>query len=79
MNEEAMMRFIIFICNANIKLMEETVSSELTWFEEWFLYFEVLWLQSHTQWEDLAVIYDKTCTQMLRRVFDSKTQIVLTC
>ena len=78
-NEEAMMRYIILICNADLKLMEETVLNKLTWFEEWCLYFEVLWLQSHTRWEDLAVIYDKTSTQTLRRVFDSKTQIVLTC
>ena len=28
---------------------------------------------------DLAVIYNKTNTQILRRVFDSKTQIALTC
>ena len=47
-NEEVMMRYVILICNADLKLMMETVSNELTWFEEWCLYFEVLWLQSHT-------------------------------
>ena len=57
----------------------ETVSNELTWFEEWCLYFEVLWLQSHTWWEDLTVIYNKSNTQTLRRVFNSKSQIAFTC
>ena len=42
-NEEAMMRYIVIVCNADMTLIEETTSNDLTWFEEWFLFFKVLW------------------------------------
>ena len=61
------------------KSLPEILTLMAQWFEEWFLYFEVLWLRSHTRWEDLAVMYNKSSTQTLRKVFDSKTQIVLAC
>ena len=78
-SEEAMMRFIIIVCNADETLIEETTSNELTWFEEWFLYFEVLWLRSHTRWEDAATLYNTTQISKLRQVFDAKCKIVLDC
>ena len=78
-SEEAMMRYIIIICNADTTLMEERASNEFTWFEEWFLFFEVLWLRSHTRWADIAKVYNTTKTHMLRTVFDEKSQLVLAC
>ena len=78
-SEEAMLRFIIIVCNADLTLLEETIFNELTWFEEWFLFFEILWLRSHTRWEDTAKIYQSHQTHILRQTFDSKCQIVLAC
>ena len=79
LSEEVMMRFIIIVCNADTTFIEETISNELTWFEEWFLYFEVLWLRSHTRWQDAAKIFNTTQISVLRQVFDSKCQTVLAC
>ena len=78
-NEEAMMRFIIIACNGDTTLMEETVTNELTWFEEWFLFFEVEWLRTHTRWEDTAKIFKKSNIRELRKAFDTKNLIVLAC
>ena len=74
-----MMKFIIIACNGDTTIMEETTSNELTWFEEWFLFFEVVWLCSHTRQEDITRIYNKSDVSKLRKVFDTKNQIVLAC
>ena len=60
-------------------LIEEMTSNDLTWFEEWFLFFEGLWFCSVSQWVDVENAYSKYDTHALRRVSDAKCQIVLSC
>ena len=40
-----LMKYVIIICNGNLEKLQKRVS-DLTWFEEWFLYFE--WTYGHT-------------------------------
>ena len=30
----------------------------MSWYKEWFLYFEILWGKNETRWDDAAVIYN---------------------
>ena len=38
-----LLRFSLIVCNGDLDLMAATTSISLTWFEEWFLYFEFTW------------------------------------
>ena len=78
-SESAMIKFIIIVCNGDFSLVKQTVSNQLTWFEEWFLYFEVVWLRTHTRWEDTCEIFKLNSQPIVRRVFDSKARLILNC
>ena len=52
--------------------------SKLTWYEEWFMYYERLYSRSISRWEDYERLY-KRSGPVLREVFDSKLQIAIEC
>ena len=43
--------YAAIVCNGDVMKMMETTST-LTWFEEWFLLFEMVWGKTLTQWVD---------------------------
>ena len=55
-DEKIMLAYIVVICNGDSEKMFSS-KSRLTWFEEWFLYFEALWGRTWTRWEDLMKIF----------------------
>jgi hypothetical protein len=48
--------YVIIVCNGNLSLMMET-STSLTWFEEWFFFFEMLWGRTLIRWLDAERVY----------------------
>jgi hypothetical protein len=73
----SMLGFIAVICKGDIKQIT-TSSSTLTWFEEWFLYFEILYGKSISRWVDASIKY-KASDRTLRRIYDGKLQQVIKC
>lgn len=71
----ALLSFIIIVCNGDLELAGKK-STRMTWFEEWFFYFEVVW--SGMKWNTLEIQY-KTAASSLRRVLDEKLDYVLRC
>jgi DDE superfamily endonuclease len=73
----AMMGFIVIACNGEYETMKSTCT-QLTWLEEWLVYFECLWGKSSQRWVDLQFKY-KASPRRLRKIFDRKTAIVIEC
>jgi hypothetical protein len=48
--------YIAVVCDGNILMMVETTTC-LTWFEEWFFFFEMLWGRSLQRWVDAEHVY----------------------
>ena len=66
---------IIIICDGDLDLMAERCTT-LTWFEEWLLYFTVVWGRSCTRWflvSERVGISESTA----RNIFDVKQQMLL--
>ena len=78
-SEMSMLSFIMIVCNGEINIMRETASDVLTWYEEWLYYFEAVWGRTHTRWEDLAAMFKISDRKIGRKVFDSKTYLILRC
>jgi hypothetical protein len=79
-NEGEMMAFIIVVCNADMEKINSTVTSHLTWYEEWMLYFEAIWGKTHTSWDDLFLErFDLKSRAKMYDIIDSKTDLVLEC
>lgn len=71
----SLLSYITVVCNANFDTMTST-QSEMTWFEEWFLYLEVVWGRSCARWVDFEAKY-KVSRKVLARVFLDKLKLVL--
>jgi hypothetical protein len=76
-SKEAMLAFIVLVCNADRGKMTETKMS-LTWMEEWFVYFEYLWGRTLTRWLDVEASTGLN-TRLARIVFDYRNRQVLAC
>ena len=74
-SKSLMMAMIALFTNGDHKLMTETTSS-LTWLEEWFLYFEVVWGRTCVRWCDARAIFRSS---RMREIFDDKLAVVLKC
>ena len=77
-SEKEMMAFIILVCNGDWEKMTTSVTGTMTWFEEWYFYFEFIWGRTLTTWE--SAVREKAYgmnTFMLLRVFDSKVRMIL--
>ena len=70
-----MLTYVSIACDGDANLMMKTITS-LTWFEEWFLFFEAEWERAETTWalkEDRYGLH----SDRLKAVFDAKNKIVL--
>ena len=72
-----MIGMIVIICNGDHDKMISRRSS-LTWFEEWFFYFEFKWGRTITRWVDAKAVYKKDMKGLLV-IFKSKVSIALQC
>ena len=59
--------------------MTTTVTSSLSWFEEWLLYFEWLWGRTATSFEALKLKYGKLDQRYLTMVYDDKLRMIKEC
>lgn len=75
--KSSLITFILIICNGNIKRMIAT-KEKLTWFEEWFFFFQRLYSRSISRWIDYTDKY-KRSESFLRQLFDNKLDLLLTC
>jgi len=67
--------FVAIVCDGDVDSMTMTTSS-LTWFEEWFFFFEMVWGRSLSRWVDAERVY-KINQRILRDVFARKLAMVL--
>jgi hypothetical protein len=65
---------VAVVCGGDLIQMTET-TSYLTWLEEWFLYYEMLYGRSLTRWWDYEKAYNMT-QKVLRGIFLGKLGIV---
>ena len=72
-----MLAYIILVCNGDHQKMTMTVTS-LTWLEEWFLYFELLWGRTLERYVDAEKSIDKGSFTVMR-IFYAKITLVLSC
>ena len=78
-SEKDMFSYIGVISNGDINKMQEK-STMLTWYEEWFLFFEYLWGRTHSRLEDLAAIYRiHSGKRMIYKIIQQKMEMVLSC
>jgi DDE superfamily endonuclease len=70
-----MMCFIIIVCKGDIDMMINT-ATQLTFFEEWLLYFTMVWGRTCTRWYLIAERYCISETTA-RLIFDVKQQMLL--
>ena len=80
-SERMLLAFIAIVCDGNIQKIKKR-TSVLTWYEEWYLFFEFMWGRTKTRWIDITGsstegfgIDDKDA----RRIFDSKLAMVESC
>jgi hypothetical protein len=73
----AMIAYIIIVNNGEYEKIQTTIT-QLTWLEEWLVFFECVWGKSCVRWVDLQLRY-KTAIVTLREIFDNKTDIVKRC
>ena len=50
-SEGEMLAFICVVCNGNIEKIKATQLSTLTLYEEWLLFFEVVWGRTFTSFD----------------------------
>ncbi len=65
-----MLSYICVLCKGDLQIMFKT-SSNLTWFEEWLLYFQIIWGKPLGRWVDAKNEHAKSMRRC-RYVFDLK-------
>ena len=75
-NVALLLSFILLVCNGDIEFMTRRVS-ELTWYEEWFMYFEFVWARSITNIKTATAAFGIKDRKIFRRVINSKLRLVL--
>ena len=76
-SEKQMLAFIVIVCNGDIETIART-NTTLTWYEEWFFYFEWMSHKSVSRWIDAEAVWNK-CHKRLNVVFLEKLKIVRKC
>jgi len=71
----ALLAFILVVCNGDVDVMLESCT-ELTWFEEWVLYFQCMWGRQNITEESLAFWYGIS-RRTAMRVLERKRSMVL--
>jgi hypothetical protein len=70
-----MLLYIAVLVNGDVEKVQERSGSSLTcWFEEWYLFFELVWGRSALRWCDAELKYGLDA-KALREIFDLKTNI----
>jgi hypothetical protein len=79
-NEKTLLAFIVIVCNGDFDLMTKR-NTVLTWYEEWYFFFEMLWGRTINRWEDAESIKHGFGINQtyLRNVFKSKLDLVMVC
>ena len=57
-DKKAMLVFIVIVHNGDIQSIANSKTSTLTWFEEWFFYFEMMHGKTIMRWKDAGVLYN---------------------
>mmetsp|Transcript_2465 Transcript_2465/g.2974 ORF Transcript_2465/g.2974 Transcript_2465/m.2974 type:complete len:177 (-) Transcript_2465:13-543(-) len=70
-------KVVAAIKKATIFLIKHLLSS--LWYEEWFLFFELLWGRTHTRMEDIYAVFRSANMRSVYKIFDRKTYLVLRC
>ena len=73
-----MLKYIMTVCNGSFVKMMST-QSKLTWFEEWMLFFEMMWGKTHTRVEDLIKMYRIPKYNSYYSIIDQKLDLALAC
>ena len=55
-SEDVMMQYVLVVCNGEFNKLQKRVST-MAWFEEWLLYFELIWGRTLLQQEDVITTY----------------------
>ena len=77
-SETAVLKYIMIVCNGNFNTMTST-KSNFTWFEEWMLFFEMMWGKTHTRVEDLLGMYRVDRFKTLYSIIECKLDLVVKC
>ena len=72
-----MLAYIMVVCNGDNNKMKYKHTS-LTWLEEWFLFFEIVWGRTLYRMMDAAAVY-KVDQTSVRLIFEKKLEMVLAC
>jgi hypothetical protein len=67
--------YVSVICGGNIDTIQSS-SSTLTWFEEWYIFFQVVYGRSSPRWVDMADRY-KVSEATIRKIYDKKIRMAL--
>lgn len=70
--------FTAIVCNGDVTSMVRTMHAALTWWEEWFLAYELIWGRSWVNQCDLAKEYHINPTKK-NEIVDNKLEKILTC
>ena len=76
--ETAMLKYIMIVCNGDFDTLT-TTATNLTWYEEWFLFFEMMWGKSHTRVEDLVDLFRLEKNDTFYHIIKHKLDLVLAC
>ena len=49
-SEKEMLAYIIIVCNGDWERMSESVTGIMTWYEEWYFFFEFIWGRTFSTW-----------------------------
>ena len=72
-NEAEIMSFIIIVCNGDFDLITLSHSHILTWYEEWFFSFEMVWGRHLTSWmQGKSKKHYGVDNTILKNIFDEK-------
>jgi hypothetical protein len=71
-----LLSFTAVVSGGSFELMTKTVTTQLSFIEEWFLYFEWMYHRTRTRFEDIAKDYNVSFNPA-KRVFRSKLQLAM--
>ena len=66
-----LLSYVLIVCNGDLELMRKR-SSSLTWYKEWFLFFEVVYGNTISSFVYAAKLYQIKTRYMVQHIFDQK-------
>ena len=77
-NTFSLICYVMIVCNGDIEVVKKKVSY-LTWYEEWFLFLELLHNKTCTTFATASAIFKIKQKDIVPRIFDSKMKMCLDC